>query len=162
MEEPPVDLRPIEDVRAVADEVVASFRAAIAGEVPGGLHHIGATAMPAGHTKGDVDVNLRVPPDEYATAVRSLRDRYPVAQPENWTAGFASFSCEDYALPLGIQVTRIGSPDDFLLALNERLQRNPELAHRYDEVKFRAAPRGRTAYWEAKNAFLQELLAGDR
>jgi GrpB-like predicted nucleotidyltransferase (UPF0157 family) len=161
MGEPPVELRPIEDVRELAGEVVASFRAAIAGAVPGEVHQIGATAMPVGHTKGDVDVNLRVAPDEFAAAVASLRDRYAVAQPENWTAGFASFSCDDYALPLGIQVTRIGDPDDFLLALNERLQASPELARRYDEVKLGAAGQGRTAYWEAKNAFLQKLIADE-
>ncbi|MEP6978250.1 MAG: hypothetical protein ABI948_09385, partial [Thermoleophilia bacterium] len=70
----------------------------IAGEV----HHIGATAMPFGHTKGDVDVNVRVEQAAFTTQVDALRGRFDVAQHENWTPTFASFSTDQYALPLGI------------------------------------------------------------
>ena len=128
----------------------------IAGEV----HHIGATAMPFGHTKSDVDVNVRVEQAAFTTQVDALRGRFDVAQHENWTPTFASFSTDGYALPLGIQVTVIGSADDFLLALRDRMLADPDLLREYDELKLRAAPHGDDAYWEAKNAFLRELLAG--
>ena len=116
--------------------------------------------MPFGHTKGDVDVNLRVDGGTLSAAITTLGARFAVAQPENWTPTFASFASDSYALPLGIQVTVIGSADDYLLALHDRIRTSPDLVRAYDDVKVDAAPHGRTAYWEAKNAFLKALLAG--
>ena len=75
-------------------------------------------------------------------------------------ATFASFSTDRYPLPFGIQVTVIGSADDFLLALRDRMLAEPDLLRRYDDCKLRAAPLGADGYWEAKDAFLREVLAG--
>jgi len=158
MNEPPVELRPTEEVAELAAEVVDRFRSDIAGVVDGEVHHVGASAMPFGHTKGDVDVNLRVAGATLPEAVSALGSRYAVAQPENWTATFVSFTSDAYELPFGIQVTVVGSRDDVLLALHEHIRSSPDLVQAYDEVKLAAAPQGRTAYWEAKNAFLQGLL----
>lgn len=84
------------------------------------------------------------------------------AQEENWTPTFASFSTDAYSLPLGVQVTVVGSDDDFLLALRERMRSDAELLRRYDEVKVAAASRGADSYREAKAAFFQLLLAEPR
>ena len=58
----------------------------------GQIEHIGATSMPDGITKGDVDINIRVSPNEFPRTVETLRGLFPVAQPDNWTESFASFS----------------------------------------------------------------------
>ena len=154
-----IELLDVEEVAAQAESVVARF----AEEMGGALgkvevHHIGATSMPSGRTKGDVDVNVRVRADQFAAIVATLRRHYDVAQPHNWTDTFASFSTDRYALPFGIQVTVIGSPNDHLLALRDRMRADPELLLRYDACKAGAASSGPEAYWEAKNAFLQEEL----
>src|SRR4051812_1670261 len=81
-----------------------------------------------------------------------------VAQPANWTPTFASFSTDAYPLPLGVQVTVIGSRDDFLLALRDRLRADALLLRRYDEIKVATASAGADAYWKAKDALLRELL----
>ena len=147
------------DVAAQAEAIVAAVAAEIATFLPRAeVHHVGATSLPLGRTKGDLDVNVRVEPGDFDDAVAALRERFDVAQPENWTAGFASFSTGAYELPLGLQVTAIGSPDDFLLALRDRMRADPELARRYDEIKRRAAADGPLAYWEAKNRFIAGLL----
>lgn len=159
MNDAPVGLRTVAEIAPQAQEVVRRFRQDNADILGAEVHHIGATAIPFGHTKGDVDVNVRVDDAALAPLVASLRERFEVAQPENWTATFASFSTDRYPLPLGIQVTVIGSADDFLLELRERMLAQPELLHEYDRLKVLAAPQGATAYWNAKNAFLQKLLA---
>ena len=153
-----VPLLDVADVSPTASAVVAAFEADVS-PLPGGaeIHHIGATALPSGHTKGDVDVNVRVDEAHFAALVEFFAARFAVAQPENWTPSFASFSAGGYALPLGIQVTAIGSPDDFLLALRDRMRADPELLRRYDELKVASAAGGAQAYWEAKDRFLQAL-----
>ena len=160
MDTPPVELRAVGELAGLAEQVVVRFKNDLAGVVPDvEVHHIGATAMPFGHTKGDVDVNLRVEERRFSEIVAALREQYEVAQPDNWTATFASFSTDRYPLPLGVQVTVIGSADDFLLSLRDRMRSEPDLLRKYDDRKLSAAPRGQSAYWEAKNAVLQEILA---
>jgi GrpB-like predicted nucleotidyltransferase (UPF0157 family) len=122
------------------------------------LHHIGATSLPFGSTKGDVDVNVRVDPERFDAVVEALGARLPEAQRQNWTPGFASFSAPGYELPLGVQVTAIGAKDDFLLALRDRMRDDPETLRRYDEVKRDAAPLGQEEYWRRKDVFLRDLL----
>ena len=123
------------------------------------MHHIGATSLPFGHTKGDVDVNVRVEDTQFPLLVAALRERLAVAQPDNWTTGFASFSSEAYPLPLGVQVTSIGSRDDFLLFLRDRMRADSELLRRYDAAKVGHAAKGAEEYWSAKNELLQQVLA---
>ena len=159
MSTPPVQLRAVQELAPLAEEVVSRFRHDIADVVDAEVHHIGATAMPFGQTKGDVDVNIRVDGRTFAAVLTALRERFAVAQPENWTPTFASFSSDGYSLPLGIQLTLLGSDDDYLLALHDRIRADPGLIQQYDEVKLDAAPCGQPAYWEAKNEFLQKLLA---
>lgn len=101
---------------------------------------------------------MRVSHSDFPGGVAVLRNQYDVAQPENWTPTYTSFDSDRYALPLGIQVTVVGSTDDFLLALRDKMRSDHDLLRTYDERKVRAAPHGPTAYWEAKNDFLQRLL----
>src|SRR2546423_1298093 len=84
------------------------------------FHHIGATAIPGSITKGDVDVLLRVAPQDFSTSVDSLRQRFGINQPENWTDVFASFTdgCS-FPFPLGVQLVVKDSEADFFLFLTE-------------------------------------------
>jgi GrpB-like predicted nucleotidyltransferase (UPF0157 family) len=149
----------VEEIAPRAREVVASFErdyADVLADVE--VHHIGATSLPFGHTKGDVDVNVRVDEARFPALVAALDRRLERAQPENWTPSFASFTAAGYALPLGVQVTVIGAPGDFLLALRDRMRADPSLLRRYDEAKLSAAAAGADAYWSAKDALLRELV----
>jgi GrpB-like predicted nucleotidyltransferase (UPF0157 family) len=150
----------VAEVKDAAADAVAAFEAEWRTRLGGAeIHHIGATALPSGRTKGDVDVNVRVPEARFAAVVEVLSSQLTVAQPQNWTPTFASFSVPGSTLPLGVQVTVIGSASDFLLALRDRLRADPSLRRRYDEVKAAAAAGGADAYWGAKDRFLRELRA---
>jgi len=158
-EEMPVRLRQVSEVAPLADKIVAEIATELHALLPDcEVEHIGATALPDGVTKGDVDVNIRVPASSIGRAVELLTARFAVAQPQNWTPTYASFSDPDRALPLGVQVTVIGSPDDFLVMLRDLMRTDPALRHDYDRCKRRAAQLGRGGYWEAKNRMLQDLL----
>jgi GrpB-like predicted nucleotidyltransferase (UPF0157 family) len=155
-----VPLLDVAEVKDAAADAVAAFEAEWRGRLGGAeIHHIGTTALPSGRTKGDVDVNVRVPEARFAAVVEALSSQFTVAQPQNWTPTFASFSVPGSTLPLGVQVTVISSASDFLLALRDRLRADPALRRQYDEVKAAAAAGGADAYWEAKDRFLRELCA---
>lgn len=103
-------------------------------------------------------VNVRVHAETFGEVVDLLRQEYEVAQAHNWTATYASFSSSKYELPLGVQVTVIGSNDDFLLGLREIMRAEREVLREYNERQLRAAPQGAAAYQNAKNDFLRELV----
>lgn len=158
-EDVPVRLRPVSEVAPLAGEIVAEVATELRELVPDcNIEHIGATALPDGVTKGDVDVNIRVPSSSFGRAVEMLTAQFAVAQPQNWTQTYASFSDPDRALPLGLQVTVIGSPDDFLVKLRDLMRNDPLLRRDYDRCKTLAAQLGGRGYWEAKNRMLQDFL----
>jgi GrpB-like predicted nucleotidyltransferase (UPF0157 family) len=153
-----VPLVDLADVVAAAEAIVDAFGLVARRLLPyAEVHHIGATALPTGLTKGDVDVNIRIGPDGFARAVDVFRRHYEPAQEHNWTPTYASFKADSYPLPLGIQVTVIGSPDDFLLALRDTMLTRPAVLDEYSECKRRAAALGPDAYWDAKDRFLTAL-----
>lgn len=156
----PVALEPVADVAIVADAVVADVKPSLRTLLPNcQIEHVGATSMPDGVTKGDVDLSVRVSADLFDEAVDSLRGRFDIAQPDNWTATYASFSDASRALPVGLQVSVVGSSDDFLVALRDLMRADSDLRHAYDRVKRDAAPLGSDGYWRAKNDFLVPILA---
>ena len=157
-----VPLVDVAEVVSAAEAVVDAFGLVARRLLPDAeVHHIGATALPTGLTKGDVDVNLRIDTEAFARAVDVLRRHYEPAQEHNWTPTYASFKTDAYPLPLGIQVTVIGSPDDFLLALRDAMRTRPAVLDEYTECKRRAAAFGPDAYWEAKDTFLRALRSAD-
>jgi GrpB-like predicted nucleotidyltransferase (UPF0157 family) len=160
MDTPPIHLVDVHEIAPTARDVVDRFRSDFTAELgQADVHHIGATALPFGHTKGDVDVNVRVQASQFRQIVTALRERLKPAQPENWSESFASFSVEGYELPLGVQVTSIDSADDFLLKLRDRMRADPSLLRRYDDIKVAAASKGAQWYWEAKDRLLREILS---
>jgi GrpB-like predicted nucleotidyltransferase (UPF0157 family)/GNAT superfamily N-acetyltransferase len=158
MDRVPIELHPVEGLERQVERALADARRELQALAPGvQLEHVGATALPEGLTKGDVDVNLRVQADRFDQVVAKLSARFETAQPDYWSPTFASFSDDRSGLPLGIQVTVAGSDDDFLVALRDRLCDDSALRRQYDEIKRDAAPAGRDAYWRAKDHFLREV-----
>jgi GrpB-like predicted nucleotidyltransferase (UPF0157 family) len=156
----PVTLVDVQEIAGVARRVITEFERDFGDALAHAqVHHIGATALPFGQTKGDVDVNVRVGEAQFPMTVSALGERLTVAQPENWSETFASFSAKGYELPLGVQVTVIDSKDDFLLPLRNRMRADPSLLRRYNDIKVAAALEGAEAYWKAKDEILRENLA---
>jgi GrpB-like predicted nucleotidyltransferase (UPF0157 family) len=139
--------------------VLAALREDLGRLVPGiEIEHIGATSLPDGLTKGDVDVNLRVTPEQFDHVISTLSWHLDIAQPHNWTAACASFSDDRRALPVGVQVTVTGSDADFLVTLRDRLAGDARLRQDYSLIKQQNATAGADAYWSAKNDFLRQIL----
>jgi GrpB-like predicted nucleotidyltransferase (UPF0157 family) len=156
-----VNLKPVSEVLPQAERVVSRVRAHLAALLPDAeVHHIGATALPGGVTKGDVDVLVRVSAASFPAAVAALRGEFAVRQPDNWTAEFASFGDDaSHELPLGLQVVVKDSQGDFLLFLRDHLLANPDVLAEYNRLKRAHAGEGAQGYWQAKDAFFSRLLA---
>jgi uncharacterized protein len=154
----PIELHPVDQLANTVASVLDDVRGDLEQLVPGlDIEHIGATSLPDGVTKSDVDLNVRVSAEQFDQVVAVLSTRFGIAQPQNWTATYASFSDDLRDLPVGIQVTVKGSNDDFLVMLRDRLRSDADLRRDYNRVKHQNAPAGADAYWQAKNEFFQRL-----
>ena len=100
------------------------------------IQHIGGTAIPGMLTKGDLDINVRVAREDFAATVDVLRSLYKINQPHNWSVDFASFEDdENLVLPLGVQVTVVGSSSDDFVLLRDALLLNRHLVTSVNDMK---------------------------
>jgi GrpB-like predicted nucleotidyltransferase (UPF0157 family) len=161
LEVAPLQFLPSESYRPQVDAVLHQISSMVQQVLPDAdVQDMGSTAVPGALTKGDLDVNVRVSNrKQFHHIVEWLRSRFPVHQPENWTASYASFADEhEYELPVGIQVTIRGDVDDKFVCQRDRLASSPELLAMYNNLKMTFESGDVDAYREAKWAFIEEHL----
>jgi GrpB-like predicted nucleotidyltransferase (UPF0157 family) len=147
---------------AAANAEFETQRAKIASAVQGAdIHHVGGTSVPGALTKGDLDVQVRVTPEQFADAVSQLSGLYEKSKRDAWADGFAAFEApaDRLAEPAAISVVAIGSAYDWCGApLWDLLGAEPVLLRRYNELKTQHDGGRWEDYEDAKNVFFRELL----
>jgi GrpB-like predicted nucleotidyltransferase (UPF0157 family) len=121
--------------------------------------HIGATAVPACLTKGDLDIVVRVDRADFTVADALLVERLDRNVGSIRTDDFAAFEDAHRSPHLGVQLTVKGGAFDDFHHFVEALRADPALVRRYNELKqqFHGCPM--VDYWAAKDAFVGEVLA---
>ncbi len=164
-----------------SDDLLPRARAILAAErerlrrrgVPGELVLVGGSSVPGALTRGDVDLHLRVAPEDMATAVAALREVYDVVHPEIWQPTLATFAVpgpEAAGLPTGVAVTPVGSEHDVRFTVTwRRIAADRALLAEYNRLKEHDAGGGTAsgavrdeAYEARKSAFFDRVVAGDR
>lgn len=121
------------------------------------IQHIGSSAIPGSVTKGDVDLNVRVSVGKFKEAVGKLKKLYEINQPENWTPNFASFKDDTGSLPVGVQLTIIGSKYDDFVKLRDLLKSNLLLLEEYNQMKLKYEGKDMDEYRKEKADFFEKL-----
>ena len=138
----------LDEAQRVRDDAAAMLAALGVG---GAVEVTGALSVPGALTKGDVDLHLRVRPDEFDAVVTRLRDVLPVASPGAWAETLAVFEVPG-ARPTGLAVTPLGSEHDLRFRRAwEELRRNPSLLIAYNALK--GDDVGTAAYEDRKSRF---------
>ena len=154
-----VNFKPSKDFKELADKIFQEQRKRILKLVPSaGVEHIGSSAIADSITKGDLDLNVRVPGEDFKSAVEKLKSIYQINQPENWTNNFASFKDDgNFELPLGIQLTVKGSEYDDFVALRDLLVSSPKLLEEYNQMKLKYEGKEMDEYRKEKSEFFEKL-----
>lgn len=130
----------------------------------------GTSAFIGALSRGDIDLLGRVPADRFDNVCAQLREAadFDVAQPENWTVTFASFTHHLDTTSIGLQLVAAGSADDVALHAQQQALADPAVRAAYDAAKAFAvgraandttdassAPEGLDAqgYWRVKDLF---------
>ena len=142
-----------------AEKRFAQVKSEIMAILPGAdVEHVGSTAVPGSLTKGDLDVQVRVSPEEFPFAVEALSRRYAVNDGSIGTDTFRAFMDEQSDPPLGIQLTVRGSEYDFFWKVRDVLLMNEQYRREYDALKSAHEGKNMDDYRAAKNRFMEWLM----
>jgi GrpB-like predicted nucleotidyltransferase (UPF0157 family) len=123
------------------------------------VRHVGATAVPGCLTKGDLDIVVRVPVDQFSDADAVLASHFARNEGSVRSGTFAAFEDAASNPHLGIQLVAINGPLDFFHLFVEALQRSPRLVEEYNALKRQHDGANMVQYRLAKDAFVEAVLA---
>ncbi|MFL5358971.1 GrpB family protein [Archangium sp.] len=150
---------PHAQVRERAEAAFREHHARLSSLLPyADVQHVGGTAIPGARTKGDLDIQVRVPAERFVEADAVLARHYARNEGSDRTPEFASFHDESLPVPLGIQLTAMGGSRDFFSRARDRLLEHPEWVAEYDALKAKWEGGSMEAYREEKSAFFEKLL----
>jgi predicted acetyltransferase/GrpB-like predicted nucleotidyltransferase (UPF0157 family) len=156
---PLVFFHPVSLHREKAEALFVLVEEQIRSLVPAAMvEHVGSTSLPDGLSKGDLDVQVRVRPEDYDDACRKLASAYE-DNPGGFTDGGRSFKDDAAIPPLGVHVTVIDGPSDLQHRQRDLLRSRADLRTEYDALKRAFDGRDMDAYREAKSIFFARLAA---
>lgn len=151
-----------EDVRLHKDAAVQMFldqRQMLLSYVPDAeVMHVGSTSLTEGLSRGDVDIQIRVPAERYAGALAAIAPHY-VVNPDGLTCDdAASFKDDDLDPPVGLILTAVDGSGDFLWRFRDTLLARPDLAREYSDLKARFQNGSLADYRADKHMFIRRVV----
>lgn len=122
------------------------------------IQHIGSTAIPNSLTKGDLDIQVRIPAELFTVAVNKLSKIYDTNDGSHRSATFAAFKDDTLDPPLGVQLTAIGGEEDFFWKLRDFFKAHDKYRLEYDNLKKQFEGKSMDEYIEAKGQFIEKLM----
>jgi GrpB-like predicted nucleotidyltransferase (UPF0157 family) len=119
------------------------------------IQHVGATAIPGCLTKNDLDLCVRVKPEDFPACDAALAMRFQRNSGSDRTESFSAF----HAKNAGIQLVAIGSPLDVFTAFRDLMASKPHLLEQYNQLKSKWHGQSMTEYRNAKDMFIQNALS---
>jgi GrpB-like predicted nucleotidyltransferase (UPF0157 family) len=148
-----------EKFKECAEEVFLKERKRILRVLPSAdIQHIGSTAIPGSLTKGDLDIQVRVKQKDFEKAQNALSKIYKPNKGNPPTKTYASFKDNDTKIPLGVQLTIIGSKEDDFTALRDILVSNKKYLEKYNALKNQYQGKPIKEYRKAKGKFVEKIL----
>ena len=159
--EPPFTLADTESAREAAQRLFVAVSQSLAAILPrtADIRHVGATAVHGCLTKGDLDIVVRIPAQDFSDADAALASRYARNGGSIRTETFSAFEDASSEPHLGIQLAVIDGPFDFFHQFTEELRRSPPLVEEYNALKRSYDGADMALYRAAKDAFVEKVLA---
>ncbi len=150
------------EIEAEAKREFAEERQRILAIVPNAdVQHVGSTAVPGSLTKGDLDIQVRVNPEDFTQTASALSALYAPNTGNPPAPTYVSLKDDSLPIPLGVQLTTIGGPEDCFWILRDLLIQNPGLRIEYDALKQRFQGKSMAEYRKAKGEFFERLKETD-
>ena len=154
-----VYFREQEKFRERAEELFLKEQKRILRLIPNAdVQHIGSTAIPGSLTKGDLDIQVRIMQKDFEKAQKALSKMYKPNKGNPPTKTYASFKNDSTKIPLGVQLTVVGSKEDNFAALRDILVSDKKHLKEYNSLKKRYQGKPMREYRKAKGKFVEKVL----
>lgn len=124
------------------------------------VEHIGSSAIPGAHSKGDLDIALIVAAEALEACVARLSAQgYQEKRGTLRTPALCMLEWQEPGQDHALQVVAEGS--EFMglfLTFRDRLRASPPLLAAYNRLKMASAPLGEQGYRAAKAGFIEKVL----
>ena len=159
--EPPFSLSPDDEAARTRagllfDEILTLIRPLLPASAE--IRHVGSTAVPGCLTKGDLDIVVRVPSEDFTAADQTLAGLLQRNEGSIRTEVFSAFEDPSRAPHLGVQLTAIGGPYDDFHVFTDALRSSLDLVKAYNALKRRFDGRPMDEYRQAKDEFIAAAL----
>jgi GrpB-like predicted nucleotidyltransferase (UPF0157 family) len=118
------------------------------------IQHVGSCAIPGAIGKFDVDIQIRVSKNDFASALEILKEKYIAKHLELWTDEFAIFLNPDPSVDIDYLLTVFDSRYDDFYRTRDYLISHPEKLREYNELKMKFEGKLYHEYRKAKQKFL--------
>ena len=150
----------VEAHRAAAERLFETLLRTLTALLPDAdIQHVGSTALPRGLTKGDLDIQVRVPAARFEASCDALAAHYSLNEGGFRGHGGRSFKDDHTTPPMGVHVTVIDGACDFQWRFRDLMLRRPDLCEAYDDIKRRFQGGDMDAYRVEKGRFFEGLAA---
>ncbi len=122
------------------------------------IQHVGSTAVPGSLAKGDLDIQVRVTEKDFERAKKAIAKLYKPNKGNPPTKTYASFKNDSVKVPLGVQLTVIGSKEDDFSILRDILLGDDKLSQKYNALKKRCQGKPMREYRKAKGKFFEKII----
>ncbi|SIT87147.1 GrpB family protein [Edaphobacillus lindanitolerans] len=154
-----VSFKPESHYREAAEKLFNKQAARISAGLPlARIFHVGSTAVPGSLTKGDVDVHVRVSPEDFRKAEDFLSALFQINTGSFRSHEFCAFEDDSGELPVGFQLTAAGSEIDHFRKVTRFLRTHPDWLSAYNHLKEHYEGSEMESYRKAKSAFLESMM----
>ena len=118
------------------------------------VQHVGSSSMLGALSQADLDIQIRVDPENFNAAVEMMQTYATAKHMEIWTDQFAAFMKKENELPTDYVVTIFDSKYDDFYKVRDYLKTHPDVLAEYNALKQEYEGREYSEYSKAKVAFL--------
>lgn len=125
------------------------------------IEHVGGGSIPGAKTKGDLDIQFRVTPEDFETVCKALQSVARIKYPHMWTNDFALFDATVPDLKVDFVVTVIDGKYDHFSKMRDYLSTHPEAIAEYSALKERYGQISDEEYRVLKSDFFRKIIRGE-
>ena len=124
------------------------------------IAHIGSSSIKGLWSKGDLDIYVGVPRNQFAASIKKLKKlgfiekRGTLRNRSLWP-----FIATGYPIDVGIQLVATGSKFEFFLTFRKLLSRSSKLKREYNRLKLASRHLSETEYRRKKSLFITSVLS---
>ena len=123
------------------------------------IEHIGSSAIQNAISKGDLDILVRVMKKDFEKALTTIQNLgFQIKQDTLRTDSLCMLETQGYSINVAIQLIVKGSEFEMFILFRDRLNADPSLVEKYNELKMSSTGLSAREYRTRKSKFIESIL----